>query len=264
MVGQRHGFGFPGKGLHGQHRAEDFRPDRLARHVDMREDGGSVERTLAAGLDPLPAHENLGARRARPFDDAFDPCALKVADDRETWSPVPGGAGALLREIAGDPLHQLSGDAFVGDEPRSGDADLPGVAGNRFGDGQRRAFDVGIVMDDLRALSAQFEGGGLDPGFGAGRHDPRAGGGRSGEADLADPRVADEIVAHGIPGSLHDIEQPGRKPRLDRQLCEAQRAVGVISEGLTTTALPAARAGPTFHAVVTIGKFHGMTSPITP
>ena len=39
---------------------------------------------------------------------------------------------------------------------------------------------------------------------------------------------------------------------------------GVSSEGLTTTALPQASAGPTFHVMSKSGKFHGQTTPITP
>ena len=39
---------------------------------------------------------------------------------------------------------------------------------------------------------------------------------------------------------------------------------GVTSEGLSTTQQPAAKAGASFHAVVTIGKFHGTIRPTTP
>ncbi len=39
---------------------------------------------------------------------------------------------------------------------------------------------------------------------------------------------------------------------------------GVSSEGLSTTALPAASAAPTFHDTITSGKFHGVIAPTTP
>ena len=39
---------------------------------------------------------------------------------------------------------------------------------------------------------------------------------------------------------------------------------GVISEGFSTTALPAASAGAIFHDAITSGKFHGAMAPITP
>ena len=38
----------------------------------------------------------------------------------------------------------------------------------------------------------------------------------------------------------------------------------VVSAGLMTTVLPAARAGAIFQAAISSGKFHGMTCPATP
>lgn len=39
---------------------------------------------------------------------------------------------------------------------------------------------------------------------------------------------------------------------------------GVISDGLSTTVLPAASAGPSFQLVNMSGKFHGTICPTTP
>ncbi|OIQ66959.1 hypothetical protein GALL_514680 [mine drainage metagenome] len=39
---------------------------------------------------------------------------------------------------------------------------------------------------------------------------------------------------------------------------------GVSSEGLTTTALPQARAGPTFQVISSSGRFQGQTTATTP
>ena len=39
---------------------------------------------------------------------------------------------------------------------------------------------------------------------------------------------------------------------------------GVCSAGLSTTALPAAKAGASFQTAIRIGKFHGMICPTTP
>ena len=39
---------------------------------------------------------------------------------------------------------------------------------------------------------------------------------------------------------------------------------GVSSDGFTTTALPQARAGATFHVSSRSGRFHGVTMPTTP
>ncbi|MCY1223383.1 hypothetical protein D9M72_355070 [compost metagenome] len=39
---------------------------------------------------------------------------------------------------------------------------------------------------------------------------------------------------------------------------------GVCSAGFSTTQLPAARAGASFQAAISSGKFHGMICPTTP
>ena len=39
---------------------------------------------------------------------------------------------------------------------------------------------------------------------------------------------------------------------------------GVCSAGLNTTVLPPARAGPSFQAAISSGKFQGMICPTTP
>ena len=39
---------------------------------------------------------------------------------------------------------------------------------------------------------------------------------------------------------------------------------GVCSAGLSTTQLPVVSAGPSFHAAISSGKFHGMICPTTP
>jgi hypothetical protein len=39
---------------------------------------------------------------------------------------------------------------------------------------------------------------------------------------------------------------------------------GVCSAGLRMTQLPVVRAGPSFHAAISSGKFHGMIWPTTP
>ena len=39
---------------------------------------------------------------------------------------------------------------------------------------------------------------------------------------------------------------------------------GVCSAGLSTTVQPVASAGPSFHAAISSGKFHGIICPTTP
>jgi hypothetical protein len=54
----------------------------------------------------------------------------------------------------------------------------------------------------------------------------------------------------------------GIRPR--RVTGELSGGSGVCSAGLSTTQLPVVRAGPSFHAAISSGKFHGMICPTTP
>ncbi len=60
------------------------------------------------------------------------------------------------------------------------------------------------------------------------------------------------------------LSTPAGKPACTAS--SAMRTVenGVSSEGLSTTALPAASAGPHFHDAIDSGKFHGVMAPTTP
>ena len=47
--------------------------------------------------------------------------------------------------------------------------------------------------------------------------------------------------------------------------CASSSAVsGVVSAGFSTSVFPVASAGASFHAAISIGKFHGMIWPATP
>ena len=54
-------------------------------------------------------------------------------------------------------------------------------------------------------------------------------------------------------------------PGVEGQLGQPERrSAGSISAGLTTMVLPVASAGPTFHDVMAMGKFHGTMAATTP
>ena len=75
------------------------------------------------------------------------------------------------------------------------------------------------------------------------------------------------LQASGLPAStpkpLTTLSTPGgsRSPMTSMSL---STDTGVCSAGLSTTALPAASAGASFHTAIRIGKFHGMIWPTTP
>ena len=64
--------------------------------------------------------------------------------------------------------------------------------------------------------------------------------------------------------AVDDVDDTGRQQVADDLEEEQDRLAGVCSAGLSTTQLPAARAGASFHVAMRIGKFHGMICPTTP
>lgn len=125
-------------------------------------------------------------------------------------------------------------------------ADLAGVEVGRPRAPARRDLDVDLAghvgTDDERVLAAELE---VDP-LGAAQRDPPPGRDRPGERDAVDALVADDRLA--------DVSR-SRKQRdhARREWLEALSAsisveIGVTSDGLQTTTLPAARAGASFQA----------------
>jgi ribulose 1,5-bisphosphate synthetase/thiazole synthase len=60
------------------------------------------------------------------------------------------------------------------------------------------------------------------------------------------------------------LTTPGGNPASATSSATRRLLNGVSSAGLSTTVLPAARAGPIFHEVNISGKFHGTICPTTP
>ena len=66
------------------------------------------------------------------------------------------------------------------------------------------------------------------------------------------------------PGPTTTLTTPSGMPA-SSAICSKRSAVsGVSSAGLSTTVLPAASAGASFHDAIVSGKFHGTISPTTP
>ena len=75
------------------------------------------------------------------------------------------------------------------------------------------------------------------------------------------------FCASGLPAStpkpLTTFTTPGgsRSPMMS---IRTMIPIGVCSAGFSTTQLPAASAGASFHTAMSSGKFHGMICPTTP
>ena len=71
-------------------------------------------------------------------------------------------------------------------------------------------------------------------------------------------------LPQGSPNPLSRLTTPGGKPTSSSTRANSSRGAGAISEALMTTALPAARAGPTLVAVRNNSAFHGTIAATTP
>ena len=69
---------------------------------------------------------------------------------------------------------------------------------------------------------------------------------------------------HTLPGPATTLTTPSGRPAPMAIRSNSSAVSGVSSAGLSTTVLPAASAGASFHAAIDSGKFHGVISPITP
>ena len=75
------------------------------------------------------------------------------------------------------------------------------------------------------------------------------------------------LEASGLPASrpkpVTTLSTPGGRMSATSS-ASSMMPSGVCSAGLSTTQLPAASAGASFHAAIRMGKFHGMICPTTP
>ncbi len=66
------------------------------------------------------------------------------------------------------------------------------------------------------------------------------------------------------PAPVTMLTTPGGRSAWRQMSAKNSAVSGVVSAGLSTTVLPAARAGAIFQASMSIGKFHGITCAATP
>jgi hypothetical protein len=66
------------------------------------------------------------------------------------------------------------------------------------------------------------------------------------------------------PGPVTTLTMPGGKPASRASSPRRMAVSGVYDAGLRMQAFPVARAGPSFHEAMFIGKFHGTMRPTTP
>ncbi len=84
------------------------------------------------------------------------------------------------------------------------------------------------------------------------------------KATLATLRCATSGTPTCSPKPVTTFSTPGGKPTSSNTRASAMDEAEVDSDGLSTTVLPAASAGASFHVASMSGEFHGVMAAITP
>src|SRR5699024_4786121 len=87
---------------------------------------------------------------------------------------------------------------------------------------------------------------------------------RAREGDDVDVRVQAQCLPCHVAQPGTTFSTPSGSPASLASSAKRNVVNVASSGGLTTTEFPAARAGPSFHASIASGKFHGRTAPTTP
>ena len=155
---------------------------------------------------------------------------------------APGLLGQRVDHVAVDPR--------AGQDPGGGGAVLAGVEVAGDGDGLGRLGHVDVVEDEDRRLAAELEVHPLEV-LGGGDRDLPAGPHAAGDGHHLGDGVAHQRPAR-VPVAADDVEHAGRED-LPRHLGQHSVVTGVVSDGLRTTVLPAARAGAIFQTAIIRG-----------
>ena len=147
------------------------------------------------------------------------------------------------------------------EDPSGAGARLTGQREARAGDDGRGRVEVGIGEHDDRVLAAELElhaPAETDRGV-----DLPTGGVRAGEGDRVD---AARRPRGGRPAATPctTLSTPGGSPASMNAAASRSPISGVIGDGLNTTVLPAASAGPILRLAMLSGKFHGVITATTP
>ena len=254
-----------------QHRAEDLLLEDAHAVVTLEHRRRDVVALLhvAAEPDALAAGQELGAFLLADVDVAEDLLELVVRRLRaELGVGVERIAGLDLRGARDRAVHERWVDLLLDQRARGTGADLALVQ-QEHREAFQRLLPERVVLvphvreEDVRRLAAELERD-RDDVLGRVLHDQPPGRRLAGERHLGDARVLRQRLAGFDAEAVDDVEHAGRHDAADQLGASSMIDAGVCSAGLSTTALPAASAGATFHAAIRSGKFHGMICPTTP
>ena len=118
-------------------------------------------------------------------------------------------ADADLFRFFGELGDEVIGDAFEQVEPLDRQASLAAVEEAAHRSGADGAIDIGVVADDHRIAAAEFQRHMLEVLRGR-LHDPAAGVGGAGEADLSNRWINEQFFADHAAGTGDDVQNPFR------------------------------------------------------
>src|SRR5262245_16205277 len=167
------------------HRAERL----LAAHGHVRGDVDDHRRLEELALDPLAAHDDLGAVTRRVRDVALDLLDRRLVDERADVDALREAVRDLeLPHGLGKPDEEVVVDPRLDEHPVGRDARLTRVAVLARDRARDRSFEVRVVEDDERRVPAELERDLLEAGR-ALRHEELPDLGRAREPELANERA---------------------------------------------------------------------------
>ena len=156
---------------------------------------------------------------------------------------VVGIADFDLGSAGHEPVDELVVERVGQQQPDAGLAHLPRVQEAAEKGGVHRGGDVGVVEDDYRALSAQFEGDVLDR-VRRQPHDRAPHRRRPGEGDLVDAGVAGEVGADLLAHAGDDVEDTRRQAARLGHLGEEEHRQRRLLVGLEDDGVPRRQSRP--------------------
>jgi hypothetical protein len=215
-----------------------------------------VEVTLV-GIDPPVPPSPLEAP-SRPADSCRHRRTVDQGTHRHAFrlgSPGPDGMPCQHRNL----LDELVVNSRIDQDPAGTGARLAGQREARSGDDRCSSIEVGIGEHYDRVLASELElNSPSDPDRGM---DLASGGVGTGERRRRPHRRKRDGHRQS---PVDDIDHAWRKPASTNAAASRSPISGVIGEGLKTTVLPAASAGPILRLARLSGKFHGVITATTP
>ena len=148
-------------------------------------------------------------------------------------------------------------------QSRTGDAALTMIEEDRIGGAGDHDRGISIGEHDVGALASQLEAHFLQVPRGGLGHKPTYFG-RSGEHDLVDLFVGHECGAGRLAIPRDNVDNTVGESGLGHDLGQIEGRQWRLFGRLEDDRVPVARAGPSFQAAMSSGKFHGMIWPTTP